>query len=684
MSRPCPTRGCRRIPGNVWLTCLWTLLVPMACSSAPSKAPDGGGRDAAGAGGARPGMGGAGGSAGTGGAKDTTTTGQADAGPDSRAQTDSAPGGAGGGPPATGGQSGQGDGSLLDDLRTHLEPVCTSRPPVVAGPQGLLAPASGVIHCAGQGSDFVGSDFADYWNALPAGRDPAVYMAYWGFKDYGADDARGFVASIAKDLAAHPEFLSVQLGLNMTQANSPDMHYEAEVAAGTLDPQLNALLDALETLARPVYLRIGFEFNGLSWNGYQPDTYRQAFRHVAQVVRARQLEIATVWDAAAAGVSNVMDYYPGDDVVDWWGMNLFLPDELGSALVESFLAGAVSHGKPVMIGESSAASVGTAGGQTSWDGWFAPYFALIAAHPEIMMFCYVNADWTTVPDLPEGPSWGDCRIQESATLVSLYGAEMGNARYQHATDESAHRSRFGITDTQPPGAVVGLRAGNGYAPQILWDCAPTTDGVAGYLIRRDGAQVGRAVQGGFVDPTLRAGQQASYQVMTIDFAGNLGQLSTLLNLSMPDPFQRILNADFQEGLADWSLLLSNDAAATLGTIKDPARGAAARVTITASTGTDWDVAMAQSLTLHAGMSYRIHLAARADAATSATVMLQQIVSPYAVYFSKTIALTQQWQDFTIDAGSDAAEEPSYLTLMLGAAGQHVVDVDDFTLQETAP
>jgi hypothetical protein len=55
-----------------------------------------------------------------------------------------------------------------------------------------------------------------------------------------------------------------------------------------------------------------------------------------------------------------------------------------------------------------------------------------------------------------------------------------------------------------------------------------------------------------------------------------------------------------------------------------------------------------------------------------------------IYFSKTIALTQQWQDFTIDAGSDAAEELSYLTLMLGAAGQRIVDVDDFTLQETAP
>lgn len=46
-------------------------------------------------------------------------------------------------------------------------------------------------------------------------------------------------------------------------------------------------------MKRPLYVRIGYEFNG-QWNNYSESSYPQAFNRVAKVLRETNM-VATVW-----------------------------------------------------------------------------------------------------------------------------------------------------------------------------------------------------------------------------------------------------------------------------------------------------------------------------------------------------------------------------------------------------
>jgi hypothetical protein len=306
--------------------------------------------------------------------------------------------------------------------------------PATIGTRGatVLVPAAGVLHGAGQSPDA----FAAYWSAMEAARRPAVYMTYIGLDDSPADWGR----SLRAELAAYPEFLIPQVGLAMTNDSSPSTHYEQVVAAGGLDGKVDQFVAALADLGRPAYVRIGYEFNGRGWNGYEPDSYKQAFVRVTQRIRAARLQVATVWDASPDGDRNFMPFYPGDDVVDWWGINLFSPEHMSDPWCDMFVRMAGVHGKPVMIGESTPRGMGVLGGQSSWDRWFAPYFGFIHAHPEIKLFSYINWNWG---NYPQWSTWGDARVEANAVVRGLYVGEMADPLYLHAGTETEMRARLG-------------------------------------------------------------------------------------------------------------------------------------------------------------------------------------------------------------------------------------------------
>jgi hypothetical protein len=214
---------------------------------------------------------------------------------------------------------------------------------------------------------------------MGSGREPLAFMAYWRL-DGKWGDVADWAAAIRRELAQYGgSFVVLQVGLSMATDPDPTGHFENQVAQGRMDSQIDAFLDAVEDLALPVYLRIGYEFNGTTWNGYQPASYQRAFTRIEQRIRGRDLEVATVWNYSSDGADNYMDFYPGDDAVDFWGINLFSADRITAPLSAQFVDDATVHGKPVMIGESTPRYVGVLGGQSSWDAWFAPYFAFVHA-----------------------------------------------------------------------------------------------------------------------------------------------------------------------------------------------------------------------------------------------------------------------------------------------------------------
>ena len=77
---------------------------------------------------------------------------------------------------------------------------------------------------------------------------------------------------------------------------------------------------------RPIYLRIGYEFDG-KHNEMQPDDYVKAYRRIVDIIRSEGADnVAFVWHSYAAPTFKdypLSAWYPGDDYVDWVGISLF-------------------------------------------------------------------------------------------------------------------------------------------------------------------------------------------------------------------------------------------------------------------------------------------------------------------------------------------------------------------------
>lgn len=204
------------------------------------------------------------------------------------------------------------------------------------------------------------------------------------------------------------------------------------IAAGDFEAQINALHEALSNLNRPVFLRIGYEFDG-PHNHYPPDSFVRAYRVIAKAMRQNR-DILLVWHSYAMLPTYkdipVEDWYPGNDVVDWIGVSFFQVGTEGfhtGPNREKLLEIARAKGKPVLIGEASAIRYTrrqkTLSGQAYWDYWYKPYFEFIEAHPEIRAASIIHVNWDS-QNQHKVLEWGDCRISADPVVLENWRAKM--------------------------------------------------------------------------------------------------------------------------------------------------------------------------------------------------------------------------------------------------------------------
>ncbi len=196
---------------------------------------------------------------------------------------------------------------------------------------------------------------------------------------------------------------------------------DAQIAAGTADPSLQATAAAVAAYGRPIMISFFYDINvpsgvpprarplcydaatDQSNKAFSPSEFIAAWQHIHSIFAAAGATNAIwVWTVAASSdsdnpVEDPRPYYPGDSQVDWIGIDNW--DFANLTVTQTFTAlyGLVaSFGKPILVTETGA----TAANQVAFFQNVVP--TLQTQFPQIKGFMYYDnlgstVDWRVVP-----------------------------------------------------------------------------------------------------------------------------------------------------------------------------------------------------------------------------------------------------------------------------------------------
>lgn len=291
---------------------------------------------------------------------------------------------------------------FLTLLLVFIFPACVcSAPPYSAK---FLPPDDKILLFIGQDRESIDT-YSRELNTVPAG-----VMFYTSVQtltgitdpiDYGA----GF-QDASYLLREYPD-AAIQIGLYLV-GTLP------QILDGKYDENINRLGEWLKETRRPVFLRIGYEFD-LPQNGYDPDLYKKTFQYLVDHWRVQGVtNVAYVWHSY--GVINAdkpyQQWYPGDDYVDWFGVSIFSLYNIKDAAVFGRLAR--EHGKPLMVAEASPNSEIPMDGKKRWERWYQSLFTFVREN-DVRAISYINCEWDKFP-MWKGQGWGDSRVENDPFL----------------------------------------------------------------------------------------------------------------------------------------------------------------------------------------------------------------------------------------------------------------------------
>lgn len=204
-----------------------------------------------------------------------------------------------------------------------------------------------------------------------------------------------------------------------------------QINNGQYDSNIRSFANWVKGQDRPVFIRIGYEFEG-PWNNYEPTAFKNAWRYIVHIFDEEEVSNAAyVWQSAGLNYNNISSWYPGDEYVNWMGYSQFDGQNMGQS-IKSF---AVQKDKPIMIAEAAPKVVlSTGNAQSHWDNWFEPLFNEIYQNDRIKAFAYINANWD-VQSMWQGQGWGDSRIEANSLIQANWQLEIAKEPWLTA-DES--------------------------------------------------------------------------------------------------------------------------------------------------------------------------------------------------------------------------------------------------------
>ncbi len=304
-------------------------------------------------------------------------------------------------------------------LSLAVAPVASFAAAEAGSPGKFVPPAGRTLLIVGQDRDTI-EEYVEAMGVVPGG-----FMTYTSIQElkglssatnYGSgwEHAQYFVDK-------YPDSV-LQIGLYMVGALK-------DVSRGVYDENIRKLGEWIKAAKRPVFLRIGYEFDNPT-NYYDPEDYKAAYRYLVDKLRAAGVENAAfVWHTyAPVDLKDIMAWYPGDEYVDWFAVSFFATYQKDSA--EKVVKLAREHAKPMMIAEAAPSGVKNFRREEIFGRWLSTYFDLIQDN-QIEIACYIDSDWESMP-MYKGQGWGDSRLELTPKIKEQWLKEIKSGRYLNA------------------------------------------------------------------------------------------------------------------------------------------------------------------------------------------------------------------------------------------------------------
>lgn len=229
-------------------------------------------------------------------------------------------------------------------------------------------------------------------------RRVAVVQAFvsWAYvEDEDWNRLNGHRVQEILDLGAIPE-ITWAPQISGSGPDQPSLRLST-IAAGEHDDYIATFARAVEALGEPVMIRFGHEMNNPASpfaetaNGNQRGDYRAAFRHVHDTFDALgAYNVSWVWapNILLPDAESLERYYPGDDYVDWVGVDGYSYPRAGcdspSEVFDATLADVQSFtAKPLMLSEVAVAEECPDKAR-----WIEDFVAWLDERPEVLGFIW--------------------------------------------------------------------------------------------------------------------------------------------------------------------------------------------------------------------------------------------------------------------------------------------------------
>ena len=432
-----------------------------------------------------------------------------------------------------------------------------------AGPLGPYEPATGCYIGAFVDLDNnVGGEIGDFERLT--GKKHATYFRYVG---YGQPFPYKWV-----------------LDLHSRQA-VPHIAWEPNEGLGPVkdDDYLHGWAQAAARAGGPIFLRYASEMNG-NWMAYSgdPDQYVAKWRLVYKIMHEEAPNVVMIWCPYAMPRATIPLYYPGDDYVDWVGVNLYSvyhadgdptkpPSEDPRELLR-YVYDLFAYRKPIAICEYAAThycvATKTPVVDFCLDNMTKLYTSLPTQFPRVRMI-----NWFSVDTERNNLAHNNYSVTDNPQVLQAYSQLVGNTYFLSTVPDEVSLAARPNGAAAPPEVPVGPGEPVSPISPVVRPPGPgapvqTNVPLAGTRLGAVGATaVAIIVQGsspgaltGQVEIVADVGHQLEAESAVFYVDGNFAAMTNVA------PFRFTLNAgNFAAGEHRLKIVVSNSGDRTVGT-----------------------------------------------------------------------------------------------------------------------